>query len=286
MAALILEEGRLKANWREVERLISVLEYIEANLDAPLERKNLAQLSYLSVSRFAVLFRTVLGVSPADYVREVKLQRGQSLLLSTTLTVVEIAKQCGFKSEFHFSRLLKRALAPALLLSGSKEAGALVASTNLFEGISMMNRIFQVLIALCLLLSQRNAMAQPNAAPMLLGDITAAQHGFNAGVAANRKGVVTAQHPASRHAAHVTLAQVLTPQSTLKTNVPSHKEDFEGSFVPVAKTPGSVSSVVGSIPAGWTEDSSWSGANVKINYTNSLPAPLPEKARFVSRWMT
>jgi AraC-like DNA-binding protein len=107
MAALVLEEGRLKANWREVERLISVLEYIEANLDAPLERENLAKLSYLSVSRFAVLFRTVLGVSPADYVREVKLQRAQSLLLSTTLTVVEIAKQCGVKSEFHFSRLFK-----------------------------------------------------------------------------------------------------------------------------------------------------------------------------------
>ena len=107
MAALVLEEGRLKENWREVERLISVLEYIEANLDAPLERKSLAELSYLSVSRFAVLFRTVLGVSPADYVREARLQRGQSLLLSTTLTVVEIAKQCGFKSEFHFSRLFK-----------------------------------------------------------------------------------------------------------------------------------------------------------------------------------
>src|SRR4028118_2356830 len=107
MAALILEEGRLKANWREVERLISVLEYIEANLDAPLERKNLAKQSYLSVSRFAILFRTVLGVSPGDYVREVKLQRGQSLLLSTTLTVGEIATLCGFKSKFHFSRLFK-----------------------------------------------------------------------------------------------------------------------------------------------------------------------------------
>jgi AraC-like DNA-binding protein len=107
MSALILEEGRLKANWCEVERLISVLEYIEANLDAPLERKHLAKLSYLSVSRFAVLFRTVLGVSPADYVREVKLRRGQSLLISTPLTVVEVAKRCGFKSEFHFSRLFK-----------------------------------------------------------------------------------------------------------------------------------------------------------------------------------
>jgi AraC-like DNA-binding protein len=107
MAALILEEGRLKANWREVERLISVLEYIEANLDAPLERKNLAQ----TVVSFRVSFRGfishVLGVSPADYVREVKLQRAQSLLLSTTLTVVEIAKRCGFQSEFHFSRLFK-----------------------------------------------------------------------------------------------------------------------------------------------------------------------------------
>jgi AraC-like DNA-binding protein len=107
MAALVLEEAHLKANWREVERLISVLEYIEGNLDAPLERKDLAKKSHLSVSRFAVLFRTVMGVSPADYVREVKLRRGQSLLLSTSLTVVEIAKQCGFKSEFHFSRLFK-----------------------------------------------------------------------------------------------------------------------------------------------------------------------------------
>ena len=107
MAALILEDGQLKANWREVERLIPVLEYIEANLGAPLERKDLAKQSYLSVSRFAVLFRTVLGVSPGDYVREVKLQRGQTLLLSTTQTVYEIASHCGFKSEFHFSRLFK-----------------------------------------------------------------------------------------------------------------------------------------------------------------------------------
>jgi AraC-like DNA-binding protein len=107
MAALILEEGRLKTNWREVERLIPVLEYIEANLGAPLGRRKLAEQSYLSMSRFAVLFRTVLGVSPGDYVREVRLQRGQAMLLFTTLTVCEIAQHCGFKSEFHFSRLFK-----------------------------------------------------------------------------------------------------------------------------------------------------------------------------------
>ena len=107
MAALILEEGRLKTNWREVERLIPVLEYIEANLGAPLGRRELAEQAYLSVSRFAVLFRTVLGVSPGDYVREVRLQRGQTMLLSTTLTVCDIAQRCGFKSEFHFSRLFK-----------------------------------------------------------------------------------------------------------------------------------------------------------------------------------
>lgn len=107
MAALVLEESRFKSNWQEAERLIPVLEYIEANLDAPLHRDTLAERSYLSVSRFAVLFRAVLGVSPGEYVRETKLQRGQMLLLSTGLTVCEIAKQCGFKSEFHFSRLFK-----------------------------------------------------------------------------------------------------------------------------------------------------------------------------------
>lgn len=107
MAAHVLEEGRLKANWREVERLIPVLEYIEENLEAPLERKDLAERSHLSVSRFATLFRTVLGVSPSGYVREVKLQHSQSLLLSTNLTVGEIAAHCGFRSQFHFSRLFR-----------------------------------------------------------------------------------------------------------------------------------------------------------------------------------
>jgi hypothetical protein len=48
-----------------------------------------------------------------------------------------------------------------------------------------MNRIFKVLLALCLLLSLRSVAAQPDAAPVLLGDITASQDGFNAGVAAN-----------------------------------------------------------------------------------------------------
>jgi transcriptional regulator GlxA family with amidase domain len=107
MAALLLEEGRLKTNWREVERLVPVLGFIEANLGGPLRRKDLAERSFLSVPRFAVLFRSVLGVSPGDYVREARLQRSQTLLLSTTLTVYEVAGRCGFRSEFHFSRLFK-----------------------------------------------------------------------------------------------------------------------------------------------------------------------------------
>ncbi|HEX8834785.1 MAG TPA: hypothetical protein VF719_11315, partial [Abditibacteriaceae bacterium] len=70
-----------------------------------------------------------------------------------------------------------------------------------------MNRISQVLIALCLLWSHSSVVAQPAATPMLLGDITAAKYGFNAGVAANTKEVVAVQHPAFKEAVRVTVAQ-------------------------------------------------------------------------------
>ena len=46
----------------------------------------------------------MLGKTPRDVYRELRLQRGQALLQQTGLSVLEVALACGFVSATHFSR--------------------------------------------------------------------------------------------------------------------------------------------------------------------------------------
>ena len=48
--------------------------------------------------------RDVLGVSPSDLIRQARLQRGATLLTSSSDTVAEIAYAVGFNSVSYFSR--------------------------------------------------------------------------------------------------------------------------------------------------------------------------------------
>jgi transcriptional regulator GlxA family with amidase domain len=62
------------------------------------------------VSRNTLLnkFHHNLHTTPAQYLWNVRIERGISLLAETGQTVAEIAYDCGFKNPFHFSRALKQ----------------------------------------------------------------------------------------------------------------------------------------------------------------------------------
>ena len=53
-------------------------------------------------------FRQVLGIPPTRYLWQFRTERALGLLLSTGLSISEIAWHCGFQSQFHFSRLVKQ----------------------------------------------------------------------------------------------------------------------------------------------------------------------------------
>jgi len=57
----------------------------------------------LSHSRFAHLFREEMGISPHAYAQQCQLRRAARLLTMTSLSVGEIAEQCGFDNPFYFS---------------------------------------------------------------------------------------------------------------------------------------------------------------------------------------
>ena len=84
----------------------------EKEWDFPCEAARLS----LSYSHFRFLFKELTGHSPWNYLLECRLRKGEELLLSTPLRVNEIAAECAFEDEFHFSRSFRRSrgLSPSI----------------------------------------------------------------------------------------------------------------------------------------------------------------------------
>ncbi|HKY95591.1 MAG TPA: GlxA family transcriptional regulator [Kiloniellales bacterium] len=85
-------------------KLIKVIELMEGSLEEPLARSLLARKTGLSTRQLERLFRKYLGRTPTRYYLELRLQRARTLLLQTSLSVLDVALACGFVSASHFSK--------------------------------------------------------------------------------------------------------------------------------------------------------------------------------------
>jgi len=70
---------------------------------------DLARSAGMSRSKFAKLFVETIGSPPMEFVARTRLHKARDLLLSTTLSVSEIANRVGFASRSHFSRAFRSA---------------------------------------------------------------------------------------------------------------------------------------------------------------------------------
>ena len=64
----------------------------------------LADLAYVSSSRFAVLYKEFFGISPFAELLHVRIEHAKWLLTNSTSSVNRIAVECGFKNVYYFSR--------------------------------------------------------------------------------------------------------------------------------------------------------------------------------------
>lgn len=94
---------------QEIDPRISRLcAYMQANLDRRLTMSDLAQYVYVSESHLRLLFRKTMGISPSDYLCQLRLQRVKELLANTASPLKEIAERSGFQTLNHFSRMFKK----------------------------------------------------------------------------------------------------------------------------------------------------------------------------------
>ncbi len=85
-------------------KLLSVIGQVEANLEEPLSRAELAESVGLSIRQLERLFRNNLDSTPKHYYLELRLRLARQLLLQTSMSVLGVALACGFVSASHFSK--------------------------------------------------------------------------------------------------------------------------------------------------------------------------------------
>ncbi len=83
---------------------------IEANLDADLSLVSLAEESGYSRAHFLRMFRGATGVTPHQYVLDLRLRQAQQRLREAKSSIVDVALSCGFSSQSHMTTVFRRHL--------------------------------------------------------------------------------------------------------------------------------------------------------------------------------
>ncbi|NRA65653.1 MAG: helix-turn-helix transcriptional regulator [Pseudobacteriovorax sp.] len=84
-----------------------VLDFIKQNYSQTFGLDELAKEAGISRHHFSRLFKETTGRSPMQFVLEYRVQKAKLLLSKQNVTLSEIAAQCGFSDQAHFSRAFK-----------------------------------------------------------------------------------------------------------------------------------------------------------------------------------
>lgn len=85
------------------DKVVPILEHIHNHLDSELKVSDLATMAGLSAPHFCRVFKKSMALSPHRYILLQRVDRAKELLQESELTLSEIAIQCGFYDQSHFS---------------------------------------------------------------------------------------------------------------------------------------------------------------------------------------
>lgn len=91
-------------------RLQNVFKHIAQHLEKEIKPSELAKLAHLSLSHFHALFQNLVGQTPMNYIKRMRINKAQKLLVMTNASVKEVASNLGFKNAYHFSREFSKEL--------------------------------------------------------------------------------------------------------------------------------------------------------------------------------
>lgn len=92
----------------KISKMQPVVDYLHRHFDDPgIRVESLARKCDYHPRYFAKAFRELYGVSPKQYLTQLRMERARELILSNRLTVSQVAKMTGFTEIYHFSKVFK-----------------------------------------------------------------------------------------------------------------------------------------------------------------------------------
>lgn len=86
----------------------SAIQHMRTNLGTNIDMPSLAQQLHVSYSTFRHTFAEHTGMSPLQYLLELRMALARNLLQETNLPLKDIAEKTGFVDEHYFSRLFRK----------------------------------------------------------------------------------------------------------------------------------------------------------------------------------
>ena len=98
---------QLVENAERHDRIKPALDVMKSKLAEHISLEELAGACHLSSSHFCRLFRQITGCSPIQYLLDIRLQEGATLLKRTDNTITQVAYNVGFDDVGYFSKKFK-----------------------------------------------------------------------------------------------------------------------------------------------------------------------------------
>lgn len=98
----------LKSKTKSLEKLKTILKYVEEHYAEHLSIDHMAALTYYSKSHFMKFFKSHMGMGFTEYLNDYRLTIAARLLTASDCSILEAASQAGFDNLSYFNRLFKR----------------------------------------------------------------------------------------------------------------------------------------------------------------------------------
>jgi len=93
---------------KSMVRIGKAIDFIEHNFHNNIYIQELAEMGFMSVRNFQRIFKEATGLSPNDYLLELRIQSASKLLTETDSAIYDVSNQVGIMDWFYFSKAFKK----------------------------------------------------------------------------------------------------------------------------------------------------------------------------------
>lgn len=92
---------------RDGERIKTMLQYIQEHYAQELTLTKIAASAAISENECLRCFHSMIGSTPIQYVKQVRIQKAAELLTSTDQKISDIGAECGFQEMSYFAKAFR-----------------------------------------------------------------------------------------------------------------------------------------------------------------------------------